>query len=424
VSILFRPSSPAVERRDWGHVDVFGRGKDLDSKSSTAFYSANLAMSLSAVAACVELRANYISQLPFDSYRDGPNGSSLKVSPQPGVVARPSAKGVPRSSWMKQAQYARLLWGNATLLVGSRDAAGYPKSLDVLPPWDVTFTNTGITERLQVFVGGVRVATDDVIVVPGQVVPGRTVGVAPLAACGLVDLGIKAQDFGRNWFANGAVPSSIIYSESDLDGPQSDAIVNTIMSKWRRRKPAVLGAGLKYEKISVPANESQFIETIRQNQAEIAIVLGLSPEAIGVSVSGSSVTYANREQNQQQTMVNTVNSDILLWQEVLYDVVPPAEFIRFSSGALLRTDLKARYEAYALGVAGGWLTVDEPRSLEDLPPMPDGVGGATDERSLSIAEQLQKIYLAVNTVITADEARGIVGIPGPFVPTTTEVPNA
>lgn len=424
MSILFRPPSASVERRSWSHRDVFGKGKDLDKKSAAAFYSANLALSLSAVAACVELRANYIGQLPFDSYSDGPNGSSVKVSPQPGVIVRPSAKGVPRSSWMKQAQYARLLWGNATLLVGSRDAAGYPKSLDVLPPWDVKFTNTGITEQLQVFVGGVRVPRGDVIVVPGQVVPGRTVGVAPLAACGLVDLGIKAQDFGRNWFANGAVPSSIIYSDKDLDATQANEIITTITTKWRSRRPAVLGSGLKYEKISTPANESQFIETIRQNQAEIAIVLGLSPEAIGVSVSGSSVTYANREQNQQQTMVNTVNSDVLLWQEVLHDVVPVPQFVRFSSGALLRTDLKARYEAYALGVAGGWLTIDESRGLEDLPPMPESVGSAPNKRSLSVAEQLQKIYLAVDTVITADEARGIVGIPGSFVPPATEVPNA
>jgi hypothetical protein len=28
----------------------------------------------------------------------------------------------------------------------------------------------------------------------------------------------------------------------------------------------------------------------------------------------------------------------------------------------------ARYQAYQIGVAGGWLKVDEVRALEDLPP--------------------------------------------------------
>jgi HK97 family phage portal protein len=206
--------------------------------------------------------------------------------------------------------------------------------------------------------------------------PGRSVGVAPLAACGLVDLGVKAQSFGRNWFANGAVPSSIVYSDQELDSAQAERVVQTILSKWRSRRPAVLGSGLRYEKVSVPANESQFIETIRQNQAEIAIVLGIAPEAIGVSVSGSAVTYANREQQQQQTMVNTVNSDLLLWQEVLYDVVPPPQYVRFNSGALLRTDIKARYEAYKIGLDAGFLNVSEPRAWEDLAPMAGGGSNA------------------------------------------------
>jgi HK97 family phage portal protein len=284
------------------------------------------------------------------------------------VIARPSARGIPRSLWMKQAQYARLLWGNATLLVGSRDGAGYPKSLEVLPPWEVVFSNTSILSHLSATVCGQPFPVEDLIVVPGQVQPGCTVGVAPLAASGLVNLGKRAQEFGQNWFENGAVPSSIIYSDiKDLTSEQADTIVTTVLGKWKRRRPAVLGSGLKYEKISVPANESQFLETIRQNQAEIAIVLGLSPEDIGVSVSGSAVTYANREQRSQQTLINTTNNDLLLWQEVLYNVVPMPQFVRFNTGALLRSDLKSRYESYKIGLDAGFLTVNEPRGWEDLP---------------------------------------------------------
>lgn len=376
MSILFRDAPR--ESRDISYQKMFGKGMDLDAdrRPSMGKYSPHEAMCLSAVAACVELRANYISQLPFDAYRDGPAGTSIKVTPQPPVIVRPSARGVPRSAWMKQAQYARLLWGNATLMIGSRDGAGYPKSLDVLPPWEVAFNRTSILERLEVRLAGQPVDTADLVIVPGQVRPGSTVGVAPLAAGGLVELGRRAQDFGRDWFRNGAVPSSIVYSDQELDATEADALVGRIMEKWRRRKPAVLGSGLKYEKVSVSANESQFLETIRQNQAEIAIVLGIAPEAIGVSVSGSAVTYANREQNAQQVMLNTVNNDILLWQEVLYDVVPKPQFIRFSTGAFLRSDLKTRYESYSLGISAGFLEPNEARAWEDLGPITSPEGGS------------------------------------------------
>ncbi len=375
MSLLFRPR----ESRSISYQDIFGRGYDVDAdrRSGSSTYSANDALCLSAVAACVELRANYVSQLPFDAYRDGPSGSSVKVSPQPTVITRPSARGVTRSAWMKQAQYARLLWGNATLVVGSRDGAGYPKSLDVLPPWEVSFSNTSVLERLQVTVAGQPFDPADLVIVPGQVRPGCTVGVAPLAASGLVDLGKRAQEFGRNWFTNGAVPSSIVYSDKEMDSTEADAIVKTIQSKWRNRKPAVLGSGLRFEKVSVAANESQFLETIRQNQAEIAIVLGIAPEAIGVSV-GASNTYANREQNAQQVMLNTVNNDLLLWQETLFEVVPKPQFVRFSTGGFLRSDLKSRYESYQIGITAGFLQQDEARAWEDLPPLPPTQGGPPD----------------------------------------------
>lgn len=371
MSLLFRGGG-SPERRSISLSDMFGRGVDLDADRHTSFpqYSATEALGLSAVAACVELRANYVAQMPFDAYREGPGGQSLKVSPQPLVIVRPSAKGVPRSAWMKQAQYARLLWGNATLVVGARDGAGYPKSLDVLPPWEVQFSRTSILEQLEVRVCGQPFDRADLVIVPGQVKPGSTIGVAPLAASGLVDLGRRAQAFGRDWFTSGAVPSSIIYSDdAALTSAQADSIVSTIMSKWRGRRPAVLGSGLRYEKVSVPANESQFLETIRQNAAEIAIILGIAPEAIGVSVSAGSVTYANRESRAQQVMVDTVNADVLLWQEVMYDVLPRPQFVRFGTGALLRTDLKSRYESYATGIAAGWLDPSEARAWEDLPPM-------------------------------------------------------
>ena len=45
-----------------------------------------------------------------------------------------------------------------------------------------------------------------------------------------------------------------------------------------------------------------------------------------------------------------------------------------------------------------------------------GAGDTETSRALSTAEPLQKLYLAVDKVITADEARQIAGITGQFTP--------
>ena len=47
------------------------------------------------------------------------------------------------------------------------------------------------------------------------------------------------------------------------------------------------------------------------------------------------------------------------------------QYAEFLPDALLATDTKSRYEAYQLGVLGGWLTVDEIRAKENLPALVD-----------------------------------------------------
>jgi ssDNA-binding replication factor A large subunit len=80
-------------------------------------------------------------------------------------------------------------------------------------------------------------------------------------------------------------------------------------------------------------------------------------------------------------------------------------------------------------LAAGFLSVDEVRALEDLEPMVGTADGENDARS--IAELIQKIYLGVGVVITADEARTIAnragaGLEGsmPDAPSAARMPGA
>jgi HK97 family phage portal protein len=46
-----------------------------------------------------------------------------------------------------------------------------------------------------------------------------------------------------------------------------------------------------------------------------------------------------------------------------------AYFAEFSIDALQRADTKSRYESYALGIDKGFLTVEDVRRWENLPPL-------------------------------------------------------
>jgi phage portal protein BeeE len=45
---------------------------------------------------------------------------------------------------------------------------------------------------------------------------------------------------------------------------------------------------------------------------------------------------------------------------------PRGTTMKIKTAGLERADTKSRYEAYTLGINGGWLTVEEVRALEDL----------------------------------------------------------
>jgi HK97 family phage portal protein len=366
VSVLFR-TTPVVEQRysDTPRGIPSAFAKDLPRDIALRWEGLQIA----AVVACVGLRAGAFAQLPLKDYRER-NGLAEVLEPQPDLFSTPSDLVVP-SVWKSQMSISRDLFGFALARVWAWDGAMYPKRADWLDPSRITHKTVGgvIEWRYD------RELLDpsEVIHVPSRfVLPGDPVGTSPLQYSGLVDLAQRAQEFGRDWFRNGAVPSSIIYSDEKLTSDQATSLLETIRQRWRNRQPAVLGAGMRYEKVAVAANESQFLETCRQAAHDIAISFNLPPEKIGAAVSGQSITYANREQNQQQYLIDSINPDLVVVQESLDRHTPRGQFCKFNTGAFLRSDLKTRYEAHGLGIKHRFLTPNEARALEEMPPLDGG----------------------------------------------------
>lgn len=373
MSLLFR-DRPASEARFYPSQGNTIPAPSAAGASPSYFYRTEDSFKIAAVVACVGLRAGAFAQLPIRAYR---GDATEELSPQPDIVRRPSDRVVP-SVWKTQMSISRDIWGWAAGLITAVDGAGYPSRVEWLLPGDdvsAREVGTGIEWRI----GREVVDPARILHVPSRwVFPGRPLGISPLEYSGLVELAKRAQDYGRDWFRNGTVPAAILYSDTQLTDDQADKILARIKQRWTQRNPAVLGSGLKYEKVAVAANESQFLETMRQVAADIAVSFNLPPEKINAQVSGQSLTYANREQNTQQYLMDSINPDLVVVQEVLEAITPRPVRLRWKTGAFLRSDLKTRYESYQIGISSGILTPNEARSWEELPPLDGGdtAGGA------------------------------------------------
>jgi len=335
-----------------------------------SIYTSTDALRVAAVVACVGLRAGAFAQLPLKSYRDV-GGLPQMLDPQPELMRTPSDVVVP-SVWKTQMSISRDLWGYALGGVTAWDAALYPRRVEWIDPSCVAWKILP-GGRIDWRIDGQPVDASMLVHIPSRfVLPGNPVGMSPLEHSGLVELARRAQDFGRDWFRHGAVPSAIIRSDEVMSTEQADTLLERITSRWRNRQPAIIGKGLEYEQISVAADESQFLETVRQVAADIAISFNMPPEKIGAAISGQSVTYANREQNQQQYLVDSINPDLVVIQESLDRYSARGQYVRFNTGAFLRSDLMTRYRSYAIGVQNRFMLPNEARAFEEMEPIEGG----------------------------------------------------
>jgi hypothetical protein len=107
---------------------------------------------------------------------------------------------------------------------------------------------------------------------------------------------------------------------------------------------------------------------------DVARAFKVPPNLLGVQ---GSFTYSSVEQNNIAFVQHTLRPLISIIESgfsTLLSSEPGGEnaFIKFSLDGLLRGDANSRFSAYSQGLQSGWLTINDVRRLEDLPPVEGG----------------------------------------------------
>jgi HK97 family phage portal protein len=142
----------------------------------------------------------------------------------------------------------------------------------------------------------------------------------------------------------------------------------------------VLDNGAKWQPISISPQDSQLLDSRKFSVLEICRAYGVPAELVNAD-SGNSMTYANIEGRDLSFLKYSVAPWLTRLETALTALLPRNTYVKFNTGALLRTDLKTRYESYKLALEGGWLTLDEIRELEDRPPLPQAPPPAEEAAS-------------------------------------------
>lgn len=359
------------EKRSLSYQDVWGSGADVSAIHGDGI---NTALTLVPVYAATRLLSDSIASLPLQTFRTA--GDALQKTPSPPVLADPTGYGTPYN-WVQRAVLSLALRGNAYGYHTEFDDMGFPVRTEWLHPDEVAlYSEDRVGVKPVWYYRSRRIDDGRLLHIPGYVLPGRIVGLSPISAfASVTETGLLSQQYGRDWFRNGSVPSAVL--ETDQPVVQGDASI--IKDRFRAaasgREPVVLGAGISYKPISVTPEESQFLATIKATKGDIASIYGIPPERIGGEAS-SSLTYANREQDALDLVSYGLRPYLINLEWAFSTLIPDSLVAKFNVDAIVRADLLTRYQAHHYALVDRWKTPDEVRELEDMPPLPNGEGAS------------------------------------------------
>ena len=141
--------------------------------------------------------------------------------------------------------------------------------------------------------------------------------------------------------------------------------------------PAILTGGGDVKTLSLNPEDAQLIETRNFQAADIARFFGVPPHMIGLIDKSTSFGTGIEQQSIGFVKYTLARHLVKFEQEINRKCFRTARnFAEFQTSGLERGDYKARNEGYriALGRAGepAWMTINEVRKLENLPPIDGG----------------------------------------------------
>lgn len=128
----------------------------------------------------------------------------------------------------------------------------------------------------------------------------------------------------------------------------------------------VLNEGISFESASNSATEQQLNESKTKNTALVYNLFGLSEDLFNGS-KGNRDTYINSIKTAVLPVVNAL--ECALNKFLLLEKEKSSYFFKIDTSEILKTSITDRYNSYKTAIECGWMTVDEVRQQENLPPL-------------------------------------------------------
>lgn len=346
------------------------------------------AMRVSAVYACVALKAGALSTLPALIYQRTKDGREAVDHPYYWLLNEQANADISSAVLWEYMESSRMFHGDAFAQI-LRPSFGSSKVTGFLPhhPNNVQpFRDSENKLWYRILPPGAApyvVHPADMIHVPSLGFDGlRSPSPITYAARQAVSTALAADEYNGRFFTNGARPDFAITAPGNVSKEQAEMIRATWNDNHsgvaKSHMPAVLMGGLDIKQLSLAADDAQLLETSQFQVVQICSILGVPPHMIGHT--DKTTSWGSGVENMGRGFVKfTLKRDLVKYeQEFNRKLWPTRErlFMRFDLSDIERGDLKSENEALRIGLgrAGepGWLTQNEVRKFKNMPPKEGG----------------------------------------------------
>lgn len=357
---------------------------DFGAAASGKNVTEETAIQISTVYACVRVLAETIASLPLNVYESDGKGGSRIAEKHPLEYLLHDAPNEEMTSfiWREQMMTQILLRGNSySQIVRS----GKTAILSIYPLLSSNMTvdrddSGALTYEYQTSDGDtITLSPAEVLHIPGMGFDG-IMGYSPIALMKTtLGLTLAAEEYGSKVFGNGATPAGVLTHPNRLKDP------GKLRSAWNAAyggsanagKIAILEEGMKFERISMPNNEAQFLETRKFQVSEICRIYRVPPHMVG---DLEHATFSNIEHQSISFAVHTIRPWLVRIEQSMNKALFGENergkyFVKFNMDGLMRGDYKSRMEGYAIARQNGWMSADDIRGLENLNPIGAEKGG-------------------------------------------------
>lgn len=360
--------------RDPALAAIMGFGA---STASGASVTADSAMRVAGVYACIRVRALAMAQIPLHLYKILPNGGLERAFDHPLYEILHLSPNTMQTSfeWRESSVADMDLRGDAYSRIIVNSAGKIEALLSLSPDRMWPFLSDGrVAYRYFAPDGTEKIYLDhEILRLPGLSFnpAGRSLSPIELHK-NTIGNSLTSTEYQGHLWRNSAVPKGGIETPATLD----DASVKALRKSWNDRHSgpdnagqiAIFHGGIKWVDIGMSHEDLQYVELMNMSLSDIARIYGVQPHKIG---DLSRATNNNIEQQALEFVTDVIAPMAQRWeQRMMISLLSAAERkaykIAFDLNGLLRGDSAARAALYRVLFACGALKPQDMRRLEGL----------------------------------------------------------